>query len=87
MLRAAVDKAAAAIANRELALTRGTESTLLQLVLLEKPGGCAAARRHGLLRDPRTLDKKCDLWQFFIWAPRLTLSGQNVPLERGKNCS
>ena len=37
MLRSAVHKASATIANRELALTRATESALLQLVLVEKP--------------------------------------------------
>ena len=37
MLRAAVHKASATITNRELALTRATESALLQLVLVEKP--------------------------------------------------
>ena len=37
MLRAAVHKASATIANRELALTRATESALLQLVPVEKP--------------------------------------------------
>lgn len=37
VLRAAVHKASATIANRELALTRATEPALLQLVLVEKP--------------------------------------------------